>query len=246
MFVKNAWYVAAWADELGTAPLARRICDEPIVLFRDAARPRGGSGRLLLPPRRAAERGQDRREPGSQCGYHGMVYGGDGACVQHSRPSAHPGEGARTQLPARRERRDAVDLDGRPAGGRSRRDRRLSLSQRHRELAAQAHDVRDRRQRDADGRQPDGSHASRVRPYHDDRRQPQVPCRGDHGHAADRDGLEIHALDARYPCRRRPTAKARRSWPTGSIAGKNSSSSHRRRAAVRRRYRCEYRRLRSR
>jgi vanillate O-demethylase monooxygenase subunit len=37
MLVKNAWYVAAWADELGAAPLGRRICDEAVVLFRDAA-----------------------------------------------------------------------------------------------------------------------------------------------------------------------------------------------------------------
>ncbi|CAN5460000.1 hypothetical protein BH10PSE6_BH10PSE6_10110 [soil metagenome] len=35
MFIRNAWYIAAWADELGQKPLARRICDEPVVLFRD-------------------------------------------------------------------------------------------------------------------------------------------------------------------------------------------------------------------
>ena len=27
--VRNAWYIAAWADEIGGEPLARRICDEP-------------------------------------------------------------------------------------------------------------------------------------------------------------------------------------------------------------------------
>jgi vanillate O-demethylase monooxygenase subunit len=37
MFIRNAWYIAAWADELGPKPLARRICDEPVVLFRDQA-----------------------------------------------------------------------------------------------------------------------------------------------------------------------------------------------------------------
>src|SRR5277367_448599 len=35
MFIRNAWYVAAWADEIGATPLARRICNEPVVLFRD-------------------------------------------------------------------------------------------------------------------------------------------------------------------------------------------------------------------
>jgi len=34
MYLRDAWYVAAWADEIGQAPLARRILDEPIVLFR--------------------------------------------------------------------------------------------------------------------------------------------------------------------------------------------------------------------
>ena len=32
MFIRNAWYIAAWADEVGQKPLARRICDEPVVL----------------------------------------------------------------------------------------------------------------------------------------------------------------------------------------------------------------------
>ena len=35
MFARNAWYIAAWADELGDTPLARRILNEPVVLFRD-------------------------------------------------------------------------------------------------------------------------------------------------------------------------------------------------------------------
>ena len=35
MLLRNAWYIAAWADEIGDTPLARRICNEPIVLFRD-------------------------------------------------------------------------------------------------------------------------------------------------------------------------------------------------------------------
>jgi len=30
MLVKNAWYIGAWANELGAGPVARRICDEPV------------------------------------------------------------------------------------------------------------------------------------------------------------------------------------------------------------------------
>jgi phenylpropionate dioxygenase-like ring-hydroxylating dioxygenase large terminal subunit len=37
MLLRNAWYIAAWADEIGDdQPLAHRICDEPIVVFRDS------------------------------------------------------------------------------------------------------------------------------------------------------------------------------------------------------------------
>jgi len=34
MFLRNCWYVAAWAHELGETPLARTILDEPVVLYR--------------------------------------------------------------------------------------------------------------------------------------------------------------------------------------------------------------------
>lgn len=80
MFLRNAWYIAAWADELGTAPLARRLLGEPVVLFRDAA---GGAHAL-------ADRCCHRSAPlslgtvvaeGLQCGYHGLVFDGTGRCV---------------------------------------------------------------------------------------------------------------------------------------------------------------------
>ena len=32
MFVRNAWYVAAWADEIGERPLARRILKQVRLL----------------------------------------------------------------------------------------------------------------------------------------------------------------------------------------------------------------------
>jgi phenylpropionate dioxygenase-like ring-hydroxylating dioxygenase large terminal subunit len=33
MMLRNAWYIAAWADDVTRTPLARRICNEPVVLF---------------------------------------------------------------------------------------------------------------------------------------------------------------------------------------------------------------------
>jgi len=36
MFVGDAWYVSAWADEIGDAPVARRLLNQPVVLYRDS------------------------------------------------------------------------------------------------------------------------------------------------------------------------------------------------------------------
>jgi len=80
MFIRNAWYIAAWADELKQKPLARRICNDTIVLFRDQ------SGR----PAALLDRCCHRSAPlslgkvvaeGIQCGYHGLTFDGSGACV---------------------------------------------------------------------------------------------------------------------------------------------------------------------
>src|SRR3546814_14120619 len=34
MFIRNNWYVAAFDDEFGGAPVARTICGEEVVLYR--------------------------------------------------------------------------------------------------------------------------------------------------------------------------------------------------------------------
>ena len=80
MFIKNAWYVAAWADEVTDKPVARRILNEPVVLFRDE---RGAAAALLdMCCHRGAPLSCGKVVPsGLECGYHGMVYAGDGACV---------------------------------------------------------------------------------------------------------------------------------------------------------------------
>jgi phenylpropionate dioxygenase-like ring-hydroxylating dioxygenase large terminal subunit len=80
MFVRNAWYIASWADELGETPLARRICNEPIVLFRDQT---GRAGALID---RCCHRSAPLSlgtvvEGGLQCGYHGLILDADGKCV---------------------------------------------------------------------------------------------------------------------------------------------------------------------
>jgi len=81
MFVRNAWYVAAWADEVANQPLARRICNDPIVLFRD------GTGKAAVLEDRCCHRAAPLHmgtvvERGIQCGYHGLIIDGAGRCVQ--------------------------------------------------------------------------------------------------------------------------------------------------------------------
>jgi vanillate O-demethylase monooxygenase subunit len=80
MLLRNAWYIAAWADELGSAPIARRICNEPVVLFRDR------EGRTAALEDRCCHRAAPLHlgsivESGLQCGYHGLIFDGSGQCV---------------------------------------------------------------------------------------------------------------------------------------------------------------------
>ena len=80
MFIRNAWYIAAWADEISDQPLARRICNEPVVLFRD----NGGKPAALLDM--CCHRGAPLHlgrvsEQGLVCGYHGLVFDRSGRCV---------------------------------------------------------------------------------------------------------------------------------------------------------------------
>ena len=80
MLVRTAWYIGAWADELGDKPLARRICGDPVVLFRN------GSGNAAALVDRCCHRAAPLHlgslvEAGIQCGYHGLVFNATGRCV---------------------------------------------------------------------------------------------------------------------------------------------------------------------
>ncbi len=83
-YLRNAWYVAAWADHIGDGQLvARTIMEEPIVLYRAA------DGSVAAIEDRCAHRfaplsmgkivGGDR----IQCPYHGLEFDRTGACVHN-------------------------------------------------------------------------------------------------------------------------------------------------------------------
>ena len=80
MLIRNAWYMAAWADEVSAKPLGRRICHGPVALYRDT------TGKAVALIDMCCHRGAPLHlgkvvERGIECGYHGLIFGADGACV---------------------------------------------------------------------------------------------------------------------------------------------------------------------
>ena len=79
-FVRQAWYVAAWAGDLDHDPLSRTLLNEPIVLYRRAdGTPVALEDRCChrsLPLSMGAIIGDNIR-----CGYHGLMFDPAGSCI---------------------------------------------------------------------------------------------------------------------------------------------------------------------
>lgn len=78
--LRNHWYIACASSRLEAGPRPARVCDQELVLFRDAE----GAPRALLD--RCCHRGvrlsRGRVCAGKiACGYHGWQYDGSGQCV---------------------------------------------------------------------------------------------------------------------------------------------------------------------
>ena len=80
MYVKNAWYVAAWSSELVHSLRHLTIMDRPVLLYRTQA------GEAVAMEDRCCH----RRVPlhrgtlvgdNVQCGYHGFTFNCHGTCV---------------------------------------------------------------------------------------------------------------------------------------------------------------------
>jgi phenylpropionate dioxygenase-like ring-hydroxylating dioxygenase large terminal subunit len=82
MFARNVWYVAAWSSEVTTEkPFGRRILNEPVAFYRKT------DGRAAALFDRCCHRGYPLthgRIIGSnlQCGYHGIEFNCEGACIR--------------------------------------------------------------------------------------------------------------------------------------------------------------------
>ena len=89
MYIRNCWYAVAWGSEVGREILARTICNEPLILFRQE----DGTAAVL------EDRCCHRHLPLSQgkligdivqCGYHGLEFDRTGACVSVPGQTAIP------------------------------------------------------------------------------------------------------------------------------------------------------------
>ena len=80
-FLRNCWQVAAFSDELAEPLLPRRICGEEILFYR-ASTGAVVAMRDMCPHRLVPLSLGKRRGDAIECGYHGLCFGADGACVQ--------------------------------------------------------------------------------------------------------------------------------------------------------------------
>ncbi|WP_176593967.1 aromatic ring-hydroxylating dioxygenase subunit alpha [Sphingobium sp. EM0848] len=79
-FLRGAWYVAAWAEEVTRALLPRTLLDEPVLLFRK----QDGSVAVLADscPHRFAPLHMGKLIGDTvECGYHGLCFDAAGHCV---------------------------------------------------------------------------------------------------------------------------------------------------------------------
>ena len=79
-FPKNAWYAAIWSKDLADKPVARTFLDEAVVLYR------GRSGKVAALEDRCCHRAAplslgEIEGDNLRCGYHGLTFAADGACV---------------------------------------------------------------------------------------------------------------------------------------------------------------------
>lgn len=108
VFLKNCWYLAAWAGELEeNGGLARRIAGEYILFLRD----REGAARALADscPHRLVPLSRGNCVAGEvTCAYHGLRFSADGRCVDN--PHGPISSALRVRTYACVERHDALWL----------------------------------------------------------------------------------------------------------------------------------------
>ena len=107
-WLRNAWYVAGFADEFTTGrPLARTLLGEPLVFFRGE----GGALAALADrcPHRFAPLSRGQVVDGAlACPYHGLRFASDGRCVHNPHGNGRIPAGARVRSYPALERHGAI------------------------------------------------------------------------------------------------------------------------------------------
>ena len=89
IYLRNTWYVAAWAEDIGKDPCGKTFLDEPVVLVRDEEGIAHAIGGRC--PHRFAPLAQGEMIDGAiECPYHGLRFGMDGKCVFNPHQSGVP------------------------------------------------------------------------------------------------------------------------------------------------------------
>ena len=107
-YLMNAWYVAAFSSEIGFGkPLARKLLEIPVVLYRDNER------RVVALddrcPHRFAPLSRGRVGDGAiECPYHGLRFDSSGLCVMNPHGNGRVPEGASVRRYPTQERYGAI------------------------------------------------------------------------------------------------------------------------------------------
>ena len=101
-WLRNAWYVAAWSDDLADGQLlGRTILKQPVVFYRKS---NGDAVALAdICPHRFAPLHMGRIIPGDgvRCPYHGLEFGPSGACIRNPHGARNGTTNGANHIPAR-------------------------------------------------------------------------------------------------------------------------------------------------
>ena len=79
-WLKNAWYVAAWADEIADGPIERQIIEDHVVLWRQDSGGYAAVSAFCSHRRLSLANGRVNGDR-ITCGYHGLEFASDGRCI---------------------------------------------------------------------------------------------------------------------------------------------------------------------
>ncbi|WP_120499127.1 aromatic ring-hydroxylating dioxygenase subunit alpha [Roseovarius sp. EL26] len=80
MFLRNAWYVAAWGDEITEELRNVALLNESICMFRDS-KDKVVALENACPHRKLPLTKGRRKGDAVECGYHGLTFNGTGQCI---------------------------------------------------------------------------------------------------------------------------------------------------------------------